>query len=793
MPYKLSATLLSHTSDVRAVASPSDNLILSASRDSSAISWSRVSSSSFAPASILRAGSKFVNAVAYLPPTPRAPRGCMVVGGQDMVVNIFALDSSNKDDPEYTLVGHSDNVCTLNVGPEGTIISGSWDKTAKVWKNFTLQYDLRGHGQSVWSVLAISETEFLTASADKTIKFWDQHKAIRTYEGHRDAVRGLALVPDIGFASCSNDSEVRVWTMEGDTVYSLTGHTSFVYSLSVLPNGDLVSAGEDRSVRVWRDGECSQVLVHPAISVWTVSTMPNGDIVSGCSDGVIRVFSESEERWANSADLKAFEDQVSRQSLPSQQVGDVKKSNLPGHEALAVPGRKAGEVKMVRNGDVVEAHQWDSSSSSWQKIGEVVDAVGSSRKQLYNGKEYDYVFDVDIQEGAPPLKLPVNVSENPYLAAQRFLEQNDLSLSYLDQVVKFIEQNTAGIKLGDDSNYTDPYTGTTRYQPPVRSHADAASSPYMDPYTGANRYTASRASAPPESRTLKIIPYSKPLSFKQANIPAMQAKMYQFDEALRSEMSTETLAMHPEELKMIEEAFTYLVQASSQSSSPSTTLSWAHAETITQILDRWPMSQRFPVLDLCRLIMAYPLNAPATPGSREKLFDYLFKACDWTSVTLERKPMTKTQETSVLLLFRTIANSLLEETPLHNGQWVTQVFKALSQASQLLLTRTQKVALASILFNFSCIGLKGSVPADARALHLSLISQLLRSQNDDPEAAYRTCVALGNVLYATKSLKVPLDIQSSQLTDIKNALGAIKSAFPDQRIADVYMDIVALV
>ena len=54
--------------------------------------------------------------------------------------------------------------------------------------------------------------------------------------------------------------------------------------------------------------------------------------------------------------------------------------------------------------------QWDNVTSSWQKIGEVVDAVGSGRKQLYEGKEYDYVFDVDIQDGVPPLKLPYNAT-----------------------------------------------------------------------------------------------------------------------------------------------------------------------------------------------------------------------------------------------------------------------------------------------------------------------------------------------------------------------------------------------
>jgi len=48
--------------------------------------------------------------------------------------------------------------------------------------------------------------------------------------------------------------------------------------------------------------------------------------------------------------------------------------------------------------------------NQWTKIGVVVDAVGSGRKQLYQGKEWDYVFDVDVQDGVPPLKLPYNAS-----------------------------------------------------------------------------------------------------------------------------------------------------------------------------------------------------------------------------------------------------------------------------------------------------------------------------------------------------------------------------------------------
>jgi len=350
----------------------------------------------------------------------RSGQGYAVTGGQETVINIFSLESP-KEDPDFSLVGHTENVCALDVSTGGAIISGSWDRTAKVWKKFQLAYDLKGHEQSVWAVLAIGEDQYLTGSADKTIRLWQQHKHVQTFQGHSDAIRGLALLPDIGFASCSNDSEIRVWTLGGDLVYTLSGHTSFVYSLSVLPNGDIVSGGEDRTVRVWRDGECSQTIVHPAISVWAVSTMPNGDIVSGCSDGIVRIFSESEERWASVATLKEYEDKVAGQALPSQQIGDVKKSDLPGPEVLIKPGKKEGEVKMVRNGDVVEAHQWDSRSSNWQKIGEVVDAVGQGRKQLYEGKEYDYVFDVDIQDGVPPLKLPYNVTGESFKYAVHHL------------------------------------------------------------------------------------------------------------------------------------------------------------------------------------------------------------------------------------------------------------------------------------------------------------------------------------------------------------------------------------
>lgn len=94
------------------------------------------------------------------------------------------------------------------------------------------------------------------------------------------------------------------------------------------------------------------------------------------------------------------------------QLGDLNKDNLPGPEVLASPGQKEGQVIMVNMGSSVDAHQWDAQSQSWQKIGQVVGGKDRS-KQTFEGKEYDYVFDIDI--GAGPggnLKLPYNVTGN---------------------------------------------------------------------------------------------------------------------------------------------------------------------------------------------------------------------------------------------------------------------------------------------------------------------------------------------------------------------------------------------
>ncbi|CAK5265205.1 unnamed protein product [Mycena citricolor] len=795
---------------VRGLSTPADDLILSASRDSTAIVWRRDPSSSspasaFTPATVYHPSTRFVNAVTYLPPTPEAPKGYAVAGDQDGVISVYALEPT-KDEPDFMLLGHTGNVCALHTTPGGAIVSSSWDHTARVWRDFNAAFELKGHEDSVWDAIAVSEDEFITASADKSIKLWKQHKVVQTLPA-TGVVRSLALIPDIGFASCS-DNEIRVWTLGGDLVHTLNGHTSFIYQLAVLPNGDLVSSSEDRSVRIWKDGECAQVLVHPAISVWTVSTMPNGDIVSGASDKNVRVFSAVEERWAPAHEIKAYDDVIAQQSLASHDVEQVKVEPL---DALKVSGKKAGQTLLVSNGDVTEVYQWDGSV--WQRIGERAEAPSgnAATKTYFEGKEWDYVWNVALEDGEPSLKLPYNVSENPTVAANRFLERNNLSPNHLNTIVEYIYQNTGGQTLGGGgeqysdpftgatryqsnaasggsgpaASYVDPYTGASRYVSSTSSSASAPSSAYMDPYTGASRYSGQPAPAKPVVNS--ILPYLQPVLLKEGNLTAMRAKLQQYDDHMRHEISTSALALYPEEERAIDEAFSY-VQKASAGSRPTKPLGNAHIDAIVGALDRWHASFRLPVLDLARLVVAYCPESVQAPGVKERFFSALFKSAEFGSPWV--KPTAKPVEVNLMLVFRALANVMQEGAHTTEGSWLTQVLQLTSGAHYAELTTNQRKGRATMLLNISCITLFNPLPSSARSVFLGMILEALKTESSDTESAYRALVGLGNLYYASKQQNSPLD--AAQTAEIKQVVSEVASRFSEERIRNMAAEISSL-
>jgi len=144
----------------------------------------------------------------------------------------------------------------------------------------------------------------------------------------------------------------------------------------------------------------------------------------------------------------------------------------------------------------------------------------------------------------------------------------------------------------------------------------------------------------------------------------------------------------------------------------------------------------------------------------------------------------------MLLLLRTLCNAFQDD-----GQtdpvWLTKVLETLMQAPYTALNKTQRVALATIVFNVSCQGLRFALGSSLRDRAVPLINKILESEAEDSEAVYRALVALGNIVHNAKSTNSPLS--ASQKGEIAQRLQSLSSMFPDARVRNICAEIGALI
>ena len=506
----------------------------------------------------------------------------------------------------------------------------------------------------------------------------------------------------------------------------------------MLPSGELVSSGEDRTVRIWKGTECIQTITHPAISVWTVAANPqNGDIISGASDRIVRVFSREKDRHASEEMIAAFEESVRMSSIPQQTVGgNINKEKLPGPEFISQrSGTKEGQVQMIReaNGSV-SAYQWSMAENQWINVGTVVDAAGSSgRKITHEGKEYDYVFDVDIEDGKPALKLPYNASENPYDRARKFIEDNELPIGYLDQVANFIVSNTQGATIGQSSQSqaestgaADPWGTGSRYRPGEIGSA-----------------ATSQQSQPPAEQRPKKLPQTQYLSITTANYKAIGKKIEQVNQQFVDD-GDKDLALNPADIKALDGVIKQLEQAAGKPLKTSSALTYG-VDIALKVGLKWPSDKRLPGIDLLRLLAAASpdLVTRSSSAGSETLVDLFASAGIFAANSPPNNVMLAIRCLGNLFATdegRVVASAEFEKIHGLLEPFVAQALKASGTSSNLI------VAITTLYINYA-VQLQSPAAHNAdRAMTLLQDLTAIIEQTSDPEALYRALVGAGTLL-----------------------------------------------
>ncbi len=161
----------------------------------------------------------------------------------------------------HTLTGHINEVSSVAISPDGqTLVSGSWDKTIKIWQLDKGQEPrtLTGHSDWVYSIALSSDGRILASGSwDKTIKIWqlDTGEKLHTLRGHSDRVYSVAFSPDgQTLASGSWDKTIKIWQLNtGEELHTLRGYSDRVYSVAFSPDGQTLASGSlDKTIEIWR-------------------------------------------------------------------------------------------------------------------------------------------------------------------------------------------------------------------------------------------------------------------------------------------------------------------------------------------------------------------------------------------------------------------------------------------------------------------------------------------------------------------------------------------------------------
>lgn len=485
----------------------------------------------------------------------------------------------------------------------------------------------------------------------------------------------------------------------------------------------------------------------------------------------MRVFSRAKERQAASEVVRAFEDSVKSSSIPKQQVGDVQKEKLPGPEFLQQKsGTKEGQVIMIKEDDgSVGAYQWSQGAQSWMSVGTVVDAVGSSGKKTdYLGKDYDYVFDVDIEDGKPPLKLPYNLSQNPYEAATKFIQDNELPMTYLDQVANFITANTQGATLGQSSEVparSDPLGTESRYRP-GESPSNASTSTL-------------RTSRP------NILPQTTYLSIKTANLRTIRKKIEELNEQLTREGHNDAVLFDAQLV-----ALERMMEPLEQSLAGSATVRGDQklkdgVQLVMDILTTWPPGQLLPALDLLRLLAA------ATPF----LATYRSKdGSTFLDILVQSKVFEDPDRPNNIMLAVRAFSNLFETS--QGRVFADEEFNTihtLVEGSADTSNRNLTIAVTTLYVNYAVLFTSPSHASQQRTTERSKMlmdhsTRIMRSTVDS-EAVYRDLVAVGTLLGLNKELQQA----ARDSYGLEEALRKAEQTVKEPRIKSVAGDIKAMI
>jgi phospholipase A-2-activating protein len=454
-----------------------------------------------------------------------------------------------------------------------------------------------------------------------------------------------------------------------------------------------------------------QILLHPAC-VWQVLGLENGDLVTCCDDGVLRLFTRSSDRMAPVSEREAFATAV--------QDAHAKKSTGPTPEEVAKlplwehntskPGTSEGQVHVFNKGGIAIAAQWSAASRTWIEVGRV---TGSNDGGMVDGEAFDHVLPIEVDQtggGVAKLQIGYNNGENPFVAAQRFIDKHVLPQHYLNEIAGYIQQ-----RVGKEAPTLG--SGGGAGMAPVATTGIPMISYQHLPITG---YIAFDLSAKTATTTLE----------------KMKKKIQEYGKLSEAQLGNLTSLMET---------------LGATSRYHASTISTTELAVISDMLDTFDPAEVFPALDLARLTVIHP---DASTSKNEAYWTkILAKAVDLLGKTdgLQGPAAVAVP----MLSLRLFANSFKGGS----GSCTAAVahLEDMLICAQFFLPSSNKnirLSVATLLYNVAHFlhSTKATRP-EVAANVVTLVDDILKARTYEADGIIRSLLALGTTVLANPEVK----------------------------------------
>ena len=231
----------------------------------------------------------FVSAVAVL------QDGRAISGSTDRTIRLWDLETGSC---LRTIYGHAARVGGVAVLPDGhRAISGSDDKTLRIWDIDTgaclRVFD--GFTTPVNAIVPFPDGHrALLNCGDHTFELWDIDcgRRLRKFDSHTEILHNVVLLPDSKRAVSADNGDPKLWDLNtGECLFVFPGQNRLVSAVDVWPDGSrAISAGSELKIWDLKTGACLRTFEGQKDGFFALRLLPDGRSALTAGGNTLRIW-----------------------------------------------------------------------------------------------------------------------------------------------------------------------------------------------------------------------------------------------------------------------------------------------------------------------------------------------------------------------------------------------------------------------------------------------------------------------------------------------------------------------